>query len=280
MKIFFNILYTKPTRYILVGCIFSTIILSLIAYLIGNLFLVYPAFTISIVFGSWFGSKKAGYILSIFTIGLSVFVLMSLSNYNFSIIDYLIFGFTHLFFYLILSTLVTNFRKAHRFETLAADTDDLTGLLNSRSFYEHLQIELKRSRRYKSIFSLAYIDIDNFKDINDTYGHPIGDSLLIEVGNILRSNLRDTDSIGRLGGDEFSCLFPETNQQNVINIFTNLIPVLRNSMKENKWYVSFSIGVVTFNKLPKDITTAIREADSLMYSVKNNKKNNIQYIVI
>ncbi|MCL6417261.1 GGDEF domain-containing protein [Aestuariirhabdus sp. Z084] len=128
--------------------------------------------------------------------------------------------------------------------------------------------ELVRSSRYEHILSLAYIDIDNFKLVNDSLGHPAGDQLLIEVASSLKKSLRATDTVARLGGDEFSCLLPETGQEEAKAAFSKASELLIRRMKGRNWSVTFSVGIVTFETMPEDIKEAMKVADELMYSVK------------
>lgn len=95
----------------------------------------------------------------------------------------------------------------------------------------------------------------------------------------MRESLRATDVVARLGGDEYVCLLPETKQEEAMAAFVKASVLLKKRMKKHKWVVSFSIGVVSFEKMPDDIKEAIDIADRLMYSVKNNKKGNIAYQV-
>jgi diguanylate cyclase (GGDEF)-like protein len=193
--------------------------------------------------------------------------------------EVLLFSAPYLAAYMLLAVLIINFRDVHRMEAHAADTDNLTGIHNARSFYAELANELLRSKRYDHVFSLAYIDVDNFKNINDTLGHAAGDRLLKEVAECLVSSLRATDVVARLGGDEYACLLPETDMEEAKSAFSKATAQLNKSMKKNKWDVSFSIGVMTFENLPEDIKEAIDFADKLMYSVKNVNKDNVAYQV-
>ena len=129
------------------------------------------------------------------------------------------------------------------------------------------------------MFSLAYIDIDNFKRVNDTLGHSRGDELLITVAKTLKRSLRKTDLVARIGGDEFACLFPETEINAAKEAYTKAKESLSNEMSKNSWPVTFSVGVVTFDKTPEDLKKAIKIADELMYSIKNAEKNNVEYRV-
>ena len=160
-------------------------------------------------------------------------------------------------------------------EEALADTDYLTGLKNSRSFYEHVEKEAVRSRRYGRPFTMAYLDLDNFKFINDTMGHDTGDEVLRSVAAIIKDNLRQSDVSSRLGGDEFAVLFPETNYNAAEAIIKNLVPLLSGSMTSNSWPVSFSIGAVSFVTTMSTVREMIKTVDDVMYEVKKSGKNNI-----
>jgi diguanylate cyclase (GGDEF)-like protein len=233
---------------------------------------------IPVLLVSWYGSNKAGLSLAI----LSAF-LISAARFVESSMEVSIYDFYNLIIafgsYLLVAIVVTYFRKVHRVEVIAADTDTLTGVHSSRSFYADIANEILRSSRYGHKFSLAYIDVDNFKIINDSLGHDTGDKLLIEVSRCLVSSCRSTDTVARIGGDEFVCLFPETEQNESKTAVLKAENSLKDSMKKNGWDVSFSIGVVTFEALPEDVHEAIKIADELMYSVKNGNKNGIAYEV-
>ncbi len=239
-----------------------------------NSFLFLP-----IVLISWYGSKKAGVFLAFISTIAWAFSIKFITTYNMDVWPYIFSVLSHLCAYSLLAIIITNFRSVHRVEVIAADTDNLTGVLSPRSFYVELTNEVHRSQRYGNIFSLAYIDIDNFKEINDTLGHEMGDKLLIEVAKSLKTSLRATDKVARLGGDEFLSLLPETNSEDAKKTFAKVSNKLSKKMAVGKWHVSFSVGVVTFESPPEDIHSAVKIADDLMYSVKKDKKDDIEYKV-
>ena len=154
-------------------------------------------------------------------------------------------------------------------------TDFLTGLANRRSFIESAQSEINRARRYENSFTVAYLDLDDFKSINDTYGHLIGDTLLRTVADTIRNNLRITDISARLGGDEFAVLFPDTDSEQSEIVINKMHDRLLDTMKENNWPVTFSIGAVTFVEPPQSVDEVIKKADDFMYSAKKDGKNRI-----
>jgi diguanylate cyclase (GGDEF)-like protein len=156
-------------------------------------------------------------------------------------------------------------------------TDYLTGAANSRVFYDLLQTEINRSQRYKNPFTIAYIDLDNFKTVNDEFGHATGDQVLCFVVNQTRKNLRKTDVIARLGGDEFALLLPETNQESAQVVLAKLQCDILAGMQQSNWPVTLSIGVLTCIDLPHTADEAVRVVDDLMYSVKHGSKNGIKY---
>ncbi|MBI3014821.1 MAG: GGDEF domain-containing protein, partial [Candidatus Tectomicrobia bacterium] len=161
-----------------------------------------------------------------------------------------------------------------------ARTDSLTGVINRRYFFELAQRENSRAHRHKQPFTVMFIDLDNFKDVNDVSGHMTGDALLRLVGETMRKNLRQTDIIARLGGDEFAVLLPETGPEPSVHIvMRKLQENLLQVMEKNGWPVTFSIGAVTFLRPPSSVDEMIRLPDDLMYSVKGKGKNMIKYAV-
>jgi diguanylate cyclase (GGDEF)-like protein len=156
-----------------------------------------------------------------------------------------------------------------------ARTDMLTGLANRRAFYEALQAERARTARYGRPMTLVYLDLDNFKRVNDTLGHAVGDDLLACVADLLRRTLRASDTVGRLGGDEFALLLPETTAQAAEALLQKLGSVLMDTMQAKQWPVTFSMGAAAFLDNPASVEEMIRTADELMYSVKKSGKNRI-----
>lgn len=156
-----------------------------------------------------------------------------------------------------------------------ANTDALTLLSNQRIFYERLDQEMARSKRHEHPFTIAYIDLDNFKQVNDTFGHDQGDELLRIVADCLRDNSRETDVVARLGGDEFGIMLPETTGDNARVVLDKIRDNLLVAMQKKNWPVTCSIGAVTFLQVPDNVQEAIKQADNLMYTVKKSGKNAI-----
>jgi diguanylate cyclase (GGDEF)-like protein len=161
-----------------------------------------------------------------------------------------------------------------------ARIDPLTTVPNRRAFYEALDKERVRSVRYRRPFTIAYIDLDNFKRVNDSLGHAVGDELLVHVAAGLRSNLRASDFVGRLGGDEFAALLPETDATAAKLVLCKLRLRLLEEMKAHSWQVTFSIGAATFLDPPDSLDVIVRVADETMYAIKTHGKDDISVSLV
>jgi diguanylate cyclase (GGDEF)-like protein len=161
-----------------------------------------------------------------------------------------------------------------------ARVDPLTMVPNRRAFYEALDKELARSLRHRRPFTIAYVDLDNFKKVNDSLGHAVGDELLVEVAAGLRSNLRVSDYVGRLGGDEFALLLPETDATAAKLVLCKLRLRLLEEMKAHSWQVTFSIGAATFLDPPNSLDVIVRMADETMYAIKAHGKDNVSVSLV
>jgi diguanylate cyclase (GGDEF)-like protein len=182
-------------------------------------------------------------------------------------------------FFLIVTLLLSALKKALEREKVLSRTDRLTGATSVDFFYELFQAEIYRFQRYQRPFTLAYVDLDNFKAVNDQFGHSEGDMVLRSVVSQARNVLRKTDIVARLGGDEFAILLPETDQRTAQVLIPRIQQGLLTEMKKSNWPVTFSIGAITFLATPGPINDLIKMADDLMYTVKNDGKNAIGYSV-
>ena len=183
---------------------------------------------------------------------------------------------TLLFGFAVMVLGVTQLRKALEDAHFQSRKDSLTGLVNKGGFYQVIGSEIEVCRRYKRTLSIAYIDCDNFKMVNDKFGHHVGDELLRVISKTMLRKLRSSDLSGRLGGDEFAVMLPETNAEACRMVVEMLQQRLLHEMKEHNWPVTFSIGIATFLSMPNSIEEMIRQADKLMYAVKHTSKGAIK----
>lgn len=182
--------------------------------------------------------------------------------------------------FLFVTYFVSALRRSLEQERAAARTDALTGALNRRSFFEAAEMEIRRARRHRHPFTLAYLDIDDFKELNDRFGHTAGDAALRALTDTLLRGVREIDSVARLGGDEFVLLMPETDDDAAQAVVTRVRESLTSVAAENRWPISFSVGVVTWTTPPRTVDAMIKQADDTMYEVKNTGKNRIAHLKI
>ncbi len=172
--------------------------------------------------------------------------------------------------------------NARNFEKIQELTikDDLTCLYNTRFFHEMLEREIKRSVRKHRELSLIFMDMDHFKEVNDTHGHLCGSKLLKEVACIILDSVRNIDIPIRYGGDEFVVILPETNKEQAANVAERILHNIRNHvfLKDEglNLRLTASIGFATYPDDAKDKTELIKKADNAMYMVKNSTRNNVQ----
>lgn len=155
-------------------------------------------------------------------------------------------------------------------------TDELTSLHNRRYFLQKLREEIERAWRYSRKISLLLIDIDNFKQYNDVYGHQQGDDVLRMFSNRLRKIVRENDTVARLGGEEFVIIMPEANSDMAFNLAERLrLDVTNYPLRGANGKFTVSIGVAGFPSDARDTTKLLRRADSALYEAKRRGKNKV-----
>ncbi len=158
-----------------------------------------------------------------------------------------------------------------------SETDSLTGLFNRRTLFKKIEHEALRFKRNEKPFSLLFADIDFFKKINDTYGHAAGDDVLINISNILNTEKREVDQVGRWGGEEFLLLLPETNIEGAVqhgNKIRELISAKPIIHEEQEINITMSFGVSEYTK-DINIEKIIDQADQRLYLAKNSGRNKV-----
>jgi len=236
-------------------------------------------YLIPIVLVTWFTRRSIGFIFSI--LSALTWLIADLSSgttpFN-SDIPYWN-GVARLGSFFILAFVLSTLKNTLRQEKEYSRTDFLTGARNRRYFIELLNMEINRARRYDHPFTVVCIDLDNFKTVNDCFGHSTGDILLRLIARTIQQNIRATDTVARLGGDEFAVLLPETGRNVAEVILQKVQKINLEIMRRHGWPVTFSIGVATFTSPPSTVDETLRISDQLMYAAKNNGKNGIQYEV-
>ncbi|MGC9384068.1 MAG: diguanylate cyclase domain-containing protein, partial [Kosmotogaceae bacterium] len=152
--------------------------------------------------------------------------------------------------------------------------DTLTGLPNRRYIEKEAYQTIQLSKRYNRRTSVLYLDLNNFKEINDSFGHEAGDNFLVEIASRLKSSLRKSDLVARMGGDEFVFILPETDSNGAITLVKKIYSTLKKPLKvgEDEVIVSGSMGISIFPTDGEDFNTLLRKADSAMYKAKTTGK--------
>jgi diguanylate cyclase (GGDEF)-like protein len=232
-------------------------------------------YLLPIAFATWYAGLYHGGLLSI--VSASVWLIADITagnRYSQSFIPLWNAGVRFLFF-IVTVWLLTTVRTQLEKERSTARLDGLTGVMNGLAFTESAQTIFRIADRFKRSTAVGYIDLDNFKSVNDTLGHAEGDQVLKTVASVLLASVRKADLVGRLGGDEFVVLLPEATRSGAATVFENIRETLLKKAGEKGWPIGVSIGVAVFLTAPSSFNEAIRLADSLMYRVKNSGKNRV-----
>ena len=159
-------------------------------------------------------------------------------------------------------------------------SDELTGVANRRAFLEVAAREIERSRRYHHELSLAYLDIDDFKDTNDRGGHAVGDRALIAIAGLARATMRSVNTVARIGGDEFVILMPETDALAALPLTERLREACSRAAVTGGRRITCSVGLVTFVRPPSDSQELLATADALMYQAKAEGGDGVRHATV
>jgi diguanylate cyclase (GGDEF)-like protein len=232
-------------------------------------------FLLPISFFTWFRSRRAGLLASLISGGVILGVNL---NSPMDVVDDQIAYWNALVwlgFFVLITFIIAHLKVLHFRERDLARVDNLTGAATRLAFYEFTREEINRAHRLNLPITLAYLDLDCFKEINDRNGHSTGDEVLVSVAQSLQKSIRQTDMVARMGGDEFALILPNTHKDAAHNLLDKALNVLRRNMKEAGWPVTFSIGAVTFLNPPESVDEIIERADEIMYSIKETGKNRL-----
>lgn len=251
------------------GLLAAILILGIIDYATGaelafSIFYLFP-----VGLAAWYLGWEAGAALSILS-ALAWYIADTLVRtvpYEDPIIPAWNTG-VRLMTFLIVTVLINVLHTTLEREAINARIDPLTGAPNTRAFYEAAEVQISLLKRYQRPFSILYLDIDNFKQLNDTHGHSAGDSALKMVTLTLKQNLRTGDTVARLGGDEFAILLTEADARAAEIVSTRIQSTLRSNLT-----LTCSIGALTCVVSPPSVDELIRKVDHLMYEAKRGGKD-------
>lgn len=261
---------------IAVSCI---AIIATVDYVTGYDVSVSIFYLVPVAVASWYSGRHAGISIAVlaciswFTADIAAghqYVHQAIPVWN---------ALVRLGFFLITGLLVVALRDSIFHQRQLARTDDLTGIFGRRAFEERLEHDLDLSRRNGSPLTLAFLDLDNFKILNDTPGHVAGDQALRVTAQVLQS-ARRADTVARLGGDEFALVLPDTTRKGAEEVIANLMHDLQEALRKVTPGLTCCIGAITFEDTAPQLEEAVHAADALMYQAKREGKNRVVFSVV
>jgi diguanylate cyclase (GGDEF)-like protein len=252
-------------------------VISLIRLLTGHELALSFLYLFPVCLSAWGAGRIPGILIAVLSAVAWLFAdLTMLARFSKPYIPY-INEFFRLLMFLFMGHITASMREMAEFQKKTARTDFLTGIPNRMSFIEYADIEINKSRRNNRPISMIYLDVDNFKHVNDTWGHHEGDLLLINVAATLTNSIRTTDFAARFGGDEFGILLWRSEAEDALLVAEKIKEQLLALAARKRWPVTFSLGLVTYETVPENVEELIVEADRLMYQAKQSGKNALKH---
>lgn len=260
---------------ILALCVLGTLLVGYLHTLTGLAYEFHVFFILPVLAVSWFVGPRVGYGLAALAATEWFVADYSLSGTQANLVPLAFNTVMRLMIFLYGVWLVAAMRRVLLRESRLAREDALTRLPNRREFHERGLQAFAQAQRQGAPFAAVFIDLDRFKEVNDSLGHAAGDRLLVVVARVLGEQLRASDIPGRLGGDEFALLLPNMHAADAAPYVDRLRARLLAAMQAHGWPVTFSIGAACYRKPPRDFTMLIKQADALMYEVKHGGRDRI-----
>ncbi len=231
-----------------------------------------PFYLVPVSFFSWFIGKRAGIALAITSVVFGFLIRLSTLPRAIASWDALVW----LALYVSSCLVIAQLRRLYMHERYVSRIDPLTRVENRRALFESAERAKNFSDRHHVPLSIGYLDLDGFKQLNDRLGHSTGDKLLSVVAAGMRKALRPTDVVGRIGGDEFVLILPESDKETAAGIVSRVRQVLDRAMRKRRWPITFSIGLVSFAPPLGSVREMIRAADEAMYAAKSGGRGRVE----
>jgi diguanylate cyclase (GGDEF)-like protein len=262
------------------GCCLMAAGIGAVHYLTGPELTLSLFYLLPIMLTAWYVGLVAGVVIAFCCAGLWLLAdLTVIDAFRRPVIPIINETFRLLVF-LIIAWITATLHKALLKQKVLANVDPLTRISNRRAFFDLAERELKRARRFNYPLSILYMDLDNFKCVNDDLGHLVGDELLCLVAQHIQGRIREIDILARLGGDEFCVLLVNSQPVASRKVTRKLQLEISELMHDRNWPVTISIGAATFLSLPGSVGEMIATADQLMYVAKKDQQLNIFHKII
>lgn len=266
-------------RLLFAGLFLLDIVIAWLDRISGSFMPFMSMYLLTIMIAGFFLSKYYAYIFALLTsfTGLATYLHLGVHSYPYRDMTFHNFV-SHGVVYFIVIWLMVKVRQLFDYVSILAVKDASTDLYNGRGFLTLGAGLLASANRYNEPLSMVYIDLDNFKQVNDTYGHRVGDKLIATIAYTLSTRVRQGDIVGRLGGDELGILMPKATTEAAKILVTRLQVDMLQAIDKYNTNISFSIGVVTCKSTCTiTIDNLVGQADKLMYTIKNTTKNGVAY---
>ena len=227
-----------------------------------------PFYLVPVSFFAWFLGKRTGFAAAGTSAMIGFFITLREIPGSIAYWD-LVIRFA---LYVSSTLMISQLRMLYDRERHLSRIDPLTKIENRRAFFEAVSRAKNFSERNGVPLSIAYLDVDGFKHLNDRFGHRTGDKILTAAADAIRNALRPTDLVARLGGDEFAILLPDTDGEAAALVLSRVCLEIDRTMKEGGWPATVSIGRESFSPPFGEIPEMLQAADAAMYAVKESKK--------
>jgi diguanylate cyclase (GGDEF)-like protein len=268
-----------PGLLLLLGCLMLVGLVGVLGAWAGATFSFYLLYLVPVAWGAWRGGFAAGVLVGLGSVAAWHGVDLVGGHPPHPAIG-LLNGVIRFGVLVVAASLLARLRVSMLHEKALARTDPLTGAANGRTFYEEIGRAVQHGLRGGQPLTLAYLDLDHFKLLNDRQGHSVGDEALRHVARTIHHNIRAGDTLARLGGDEFALLLPETSGPEAVALLGRLHQLLTQEMHRRGWPVTISLGAATFLRPTVDIDVMVGRTDALMYAAKAKGKNRLEHQVV
>lgn len=279
LKLIDSHLNQKRQAEILLWAVCIVVVVGIVDYLSGYEISISLFYLGPVAAAAWYGGRWMGVAIALLCC-LSWFLADAVAGNHYSHPAIPVWNaLIRLGFFVITALLMTMLRKSFHTQQYLAQTDGLTGLYGRRAFEDRLKHDLALAHRRKSPLTLAYVDLDDFRVVNDRHGHAGGDRVLRVIGDALSRSVRESDTAARVGGDEFALILVDTDSQGAQQAISNITRELKQSLSAEGWGVTCSIGALTIVNPETSPEQAVAAADELMYQVKHSGKGAVAFSV-
>jgi len=265
----------KPPELILLYCLLLVAYDAVLDFQTGYEMTYFVFYILPVAIAAWYGNRAMAWAISIIS-GIAWLAVDLIDGHPYSHHWYAYWnGAVRLSFFVLIAQLVTSVRLHLELEKSLAREDDLTQVPNRLAFKENCDVLFPLASRNRSPMALGYIDIDDFSRLNDMHGHGFGDQVLVTVAGLLKDSLRKTDVFGRIVGNEFAVLLPNTDPDTARDWFAALHGSLSERAQAEGWPIGFSIGVAVIENPDISTEQAMQFADELVHRVKKSDKSSL-----